>query len=92
MKPNTRQAMYNLISQINERVPMQLSEDDICRDKDDCRSCSIKLVEYLTSEIESWEYRLEQGDVPDFKDLSRLTRSATKIHQALKKNGLVIES
>ena len=92
MKPKTRQAMYNLISQINERVPMQLSEDEICRDKDDCRSCSIKLVEYLSSEIESWEYRLQQGDVPSFKDLSRLTRTATKIHTALKKNGLIVDS
>lgn len=92
MKPNTRQAMYNLICEINKRVPMQLSEDEICRDKDDCKSCSIKLVEYLSGEIESWEYRLEQGDVPNFKDLSRLIRTATKIHTALKKNGLVVES
>jgi hypothetical protein len=92
MKPNTRQAMAQLIKTINENVPMELSEDEICRDKDDCRSCSIKLVEYLSGEIENWEYRLQQGDVPDFKDLSRLTRAASKIHTALKKNGLITEA
>lgn len=92
MKPDTSQAMYELIKTINENIPMQLSEDEICRDKDDCRSCSIKLVEYLSAEIESWEYRLQQGDKPDFKDLSRLTRTASKIHLALKKNGLITES
>lgn len=91
-KPSTRQAMYQLISQINQRVPLQLTEEEICRDKDDCRNCSIKLVEYLSAEIDSWQYRLDQGEVPNFKDLSRLTRTATKIYQALSKNGLVCDS
>lgn len=89
MKPNTREAMYNLIGHINDQVPLELNEDEICRDKDDCRSCSIKLVEYLNSEIENWEYRLQQGETPNFKDLSRLTRTAQKIHRALWNNGLI---
>jgi len=87
MKPDTREAMRQLIEQIRHNIPFQLSAEDIC--KDECKNCSIKLLEYLSSEIENWEYRLQQNDVPNFKDLSRLARSGKKIYQALHKSGLV---
>jgi len=87
MKPDTREAMHRLIAQIRLNIPFELSADDIC--KDECKNCSIKLLEYLSSEIESWEYRLQHDEIPNFKDLSRLARSGHKIYQALRKNGLV---
>ena len=87
MKPDTCQAMHDIIAQIREAIPLQLSVDDIC--DNDYKSCSLKLIEYLSSEIDNWEYRLQQNDVPDFRDLRRLASSGQKIHRALTKNGLI---
>lgn len=87
MKPNTSEAMRMLVSQIRESIPFELTADDICNDE--CRNCSIKLLEYLSSELDSWEYRLNQNEAPDFRDLSRLARTGMKIHRALHKNGLI---
>lgn len=89
MKPDTRVAMRSLIEQIRLNIPFALTADDICQDE--CKNCSIKLLEYLASEVDSWEYRLQQGETPNFKDLSRLARSGHKIHRALQKNGLISE-
>jgi len=63
---------------------------EIC--SDECKSCSLKLVEYLSSEMESWEYRLENDEIPNFSDLSKLARSGQKIVRALEKNGLIEHS
>ena len=56
---------------------------------DECRGCSVKLVEYIAMEIDTWEYRLDEGAIPTFGDLDRLARSCRKIHRALQRNGLV---
>lgn len=87
MKPDTCEAMRHLIGEIKRNIPLELTEDDIC--KDDCRICSVKLLEYLASEIDSWEYRLKQNERPDFRDLSRLEKSGRKIYRALQKSGLI---
>ncbi len=90
MKPSTTEAMYLLIQQIREAIPFDTQFRDVC--SEDCRGCSMKLLEYLDSELESWEYRLEQHEVPDFRDLSKLERSGRKIYKALQKNGLINQS
>lgn len=48
----------------------------------------MKLLTYLESEVENWEYRLDEGETPNFGDLNRLAKSAGKIHRVLEKNGL----
>jgi hypothetical protein len=87
MKPDTSQAMRLLIDQIREALPLHLIAEDICRDE--CKNCSIKLIEYISSEIDGWEYRLQQDEVPNFGDLEKLANSGKKIHRALEKNGLI---
>ncbi len=87
MKPSTSEAMHLLIQKIRESIPFDTQLRDVC--SEDCRGCSMKLLEYLDSELESWEYRLNQHEVPDFRDLSRLERSGRKVYKALQKNGLI---
>jgi hypothetical protein len=90
MKPSTSEAMRQLIAQIRQAIPFDTNLRDVC--SEDCRGCSMKLLEYLDSELESWEYRLDQHEVPDFRDLSKLERSGRKIYQALQKNGIISSS
>ncbi|GEM_PF-1192619 len=86
-KPDTRQAMRQLIEQIRAAIPLELDEAAACRDG--CTACSLKLVAYLASELENWEARLEAGEKPGLAELSRLARSARKIHALLAANGLL---
>ena len=87
MKPTTREAMRQLIDKIREAIPFDTEQRDVC--SSDCHGCSVKLLEYLETELESWEYRLDQNEIPDFRDLSRLEKSGCKIYKALQKNGLI---
>ena len=87
MKPNTQQAMKQLIGQIREAIPLDMPEAQMCSES--CRICSKKLLDYLSSELEEWDYRLEQGDIPNFGDLQKLERSGRKIYSILKKDGLI---
>lgn len=71
-------------------MPIDLSPEEVCADE--CRGCSIKLIEYISMEMDNWEYRLDNGIVPTFGDLDKLARSCRKIYRALLKNGLVSEA
>ena len=82
-KPRTTEVMRSIIRQARSALPLDLSPDEVCADE--CRGCSIKLVEYIAMEIDNWEYRLDEGAVPTFRDLDKLGRSCTKIHRALQK-------
>ena len=86
-RPRTTEVMHNLIREARSALPLDLSPELVCADE--CRGCSIKLVEYIAMEMDTWEYRLEAGAIPTFGDLEKLTRSCRKIHRALQKNGLV---
>ena len=81
--------MRNLILEVRSTLPLDVSPDDICADE--CRGCSIKLIEYIAMELDNWEYRLDDGVIPTFRDLDKLARSGKKIYRALLKNGLVNE-
>lgn len=87
MKPDTRTAMETLIRQIRLTLPFADRQARLCGD--DCQLCSLKLLDYLEMELESWEQRLARGDRPDFGDLNRLARSARRIQRALQRNGLL---
>ena len=86
-KPDTRTAMRNLIAQVREAIPLSLTDEQICGES--CEGCSSKLLSYLETELEDWESRLEDGDVPSLGDLDRLARQSRKIHRVLQQNGII---
>ncbi len=89
-KPRTTEAMRNLIRTVRTVLPIDLSPEAVC--SDECRGCSIKLIEYIAMEMDNWEYRLDDGAIPTFRDLDKLARSCNKIYRALLKNGLLQEA
>ena len=87
MKPNTVDAMHDLIKEIKNSLPFNKIKADFCSDT--CAGCSIKLIDFLADEIEHWQHQLNQGAVPNFKDLNKLAKMAKKIHAVLLKNHLI---
>ena len=88
-KPDSKTAMLLLIERIRELIPFDVPEAVTCSDKNSCEGCSVKLMQYLELELDSWEQKLNEGYVPDFKDLSKLEKTARKIYQTLERNALV---
>ncbi|MDY7115538.1 hypothetical protein RAN53_04205 [Halomonas sp. SSL-5] len=87
-RPDLGTAMHRLIREMRTRVPFATPEASLCRGP--CRGCSKKLLEFLDTELEEWEDRLEEGEVPRFGDLKRLEKLATKVMAALRRNGLIV--
>lgn len=87
-KPGTREAMSSLIRQVRDTVPFDLPTEILCAKTCDY-GCPKKLMEYLDSELVSWEARLAEGENPNFGEIQRLGKTAQKIHRVLQKNGLV---
>ncbi len=87
MKPDTRTAMRRLIGQIREAMPFDLPEARVCEGP--CDGCSMKLLDYLESDLEGWERRLDEGETPNLGDLAQLARTGRKIHRVMVANGLV---
>lgn len=86
-KPDTVTAMRDLIGHIREAIPFDAPEARICLGS--CQECSMKLLDFLASELEDGERALDAGVKPTLKDLSRLIGMARKVHDVLRKNGLV---
>ncbi len=86
-KPDTRTAMDLLIRRIRQALPFEDRAARLC--SDDCRICSLKLLDYLEQELEGWEQRLARGERPDFGDLNRLADSGRKVRRALQAGGLL---
>lgn len=86
-KPDTVTAMHNLIAEIRYTLPFDKPEAQLCTDP--CRGCSIKLLDYLASELAAWEARLAAGEKPSFADLSSLARKSRKVLSTLQANHLV---
>ncbi|RKT46495.1 hypothetical protein [Thiocapsa rosea] len=89
MKPNTRTAMQQLIGQVRAAIPFDAAQTRVC--SGDCSGCSQKLLDYLEGELAAWEQRLAEGDRPSLADLSRLAKTARKIHRVLVRNGVLSE-
>ncbi len=68
-------------------MPFGLSEAEIC--SGECIGCAKKLLEFLDQELEEWNTRLDQGEVPRLGDISKLAKTSTKIYHVLAKNNLV---
>jgi len=87
MKPNTTQAMFELIDQIKSALSMDTRTNDVCSGQ--CNACDSKLIDFISLEVEDWEQRLNSGEIPDFKDLSKLAKTGLKVHTALDKRGYI---
>ncbi len=88
-KPPVARAMRELIARIRAEIPFDAPLERICGD--DCRSCSLKLLEFLEAELGAWEARIDDGERPGLAELSKLERTARKVHRALARNGLIDE-
>lgn len=89
MKPNTRLAMQNVIDEVRSAIPFDATEADLCADSKSCTGCSLKLIEFLDVELDDWQYKLDQNEIPNFGDIQKLVKSSKKIFNVLKINGLV---
>ncbi|MGD2118285.1 MAG: hypothetical protein PVG66_08000 [Chromatiales bacterium] len=82
--------MHNLIQQVRQVIPFDLPEARVCSPHgESCIGCPQKLLEYLEMELDNWQDRLQQGEVPNFGDLDKLAKSSKKIHAIMVKNGLI---
>ena len=88
MKPKTDVVMVTIIQQIRETFPFDISEEELCAET--CSyGCPKKLLEYMHLEITEWERRLENGYIPNFRDIQKLSKTGKKIYRVLEKNNLV---
>ncbi len=88
MKPKTTVVMSSIIEQVRAVFPFGMTEEELCADT--CtHGCPKKLLEYLDMEITDWEQRLENGEIPNFGDIRKLSGSSEKIHRALVKNHIL---
>lgn len=88
MKPKTDVVMGNMIQQVKESFPFDISEEELCAVT--CsHGCPKKLMEYMQMEIADWEQRLEQGEIPNFADVKKFSKTGLKIYRVLAKNDLV---
>jgi hypothetical protein len=89
MRSDTRTAMRQLIDQVRGAIPFDAVPTRVC--SGDCSGCSQKLLDYLDGELAAREQRLAEGDRPSLADLSRLSKTARKIHRVLVRNGILSE-
>ena len=79
--------MQQLIEATREKIPFDSIEANICTGQ--CNKCSVKVLEYLDSELESWEYRLQSGELPSFGDINQMSQTSKKIYRIMAKNNFV---
>ena len=89
MKPDTANAMRQLIDQARDAIPFDRPEAQVCTGL--CTGCSVKLLDYLDRQLSEWETRIAAGERPSLADLSRLGGASRKVYRALAANGLVAE-
>jgi hypothetical protein len=87
VKPKTPVAMQQLIQQVRETLPFGMPESQLCADE--CKGCSLKLLEFLDLELMDWEDRLEKGEVPSLGDVQRMAKISLKIRAVLERNGVL---
>ncbi len=87
MKPKTPIAMQQLIQQIREALPFDAPGSYLC--VDNCKGCSIKLLEFLDAELTGWEQRLEEGETPGLGDIQHIAKLSRKIYKVLDNNGVI---
>lgn len=86
--PDSRSAMLWLIDQVRHTIPF--GHPVVCTGA--CQGCSVKLLEYLDGELAAWEQHVNAGGRVGLAELSRLARTARKVHAVLVRNGLIAET
>lgn len=86
-KPDTSEAMNDLIFEVRQAIDFDLPKSRLCHGP--CTGCSKKLMEFLDTELEEWEYKLAQEETPSFGDIRSLAKKSKKIYGVLKINGIV---
>ena len=89
-KPDTSTAMTQLIDQVREAIPFDTPAEKLCAGP--CTGCPKKLMEYLDSELEDWEYKLDSAEAPSLGDVRKLGKTSQKIYNVLKKNNLIVDA
>lgn len=79
--------MLQLIDEVRMVFPFDLPRAQVCGDE--CRGCSVKLLVFLESELDSWESRLAAGEDPGLAELSQLIRTTRKVGRVLENSGLM---
>ncbi|MCK7579003.1 MAG: hypothetical protein MZV65_26910 [Chromatiales bacterium] len=79
--------MRDLIRRVRADLPFEASEAQVCTGI--CQGCSRKLLDFLASELDDWEQRLDAGERPGLGDLSRLMQTSRKVRCVLIRNGLI---
>jgi hypothetical protein len=79
--------MRLLIRQVRDAMPFDVPRARVCTGL--CNGCSVKLLDYLDTQLSDWEARLAAGERPGLADLSRLGGTSRKAYRALAANGLV---
>jgi hypothetical protein len=88
MKPKTDVIMADIIQQIREKFPFDISEEELCAET--CsHGCPKKLLEYMETEITDWEQRLAGHEIPNFRDVDKLSKTGCKIYRILEMNHLL---
>jgi hypothetical protein len=87
MKPDAPTALRQLIDEVRQTLPFDLPEARVCNGP--CDGCSLKLLDFLEMELAAWERRLDEGEKPGLAELSRLAKTARRIHRILHRNGLL---
>jgi len=87
VKPKTPAAMQQLIQQVRETLPFNMPQAYVCADE--CKGCSLKLLEFLDLELMDWEDRLQRGEVPGLKDIQHMAKISQRIYKVLDKNGVL---
>lgn len=88
-KPAVAIAMRDLIRQLRLSLPFGAPEASICSGL--CQGCSRKLLDFLASELDDWERRLDAGECPGLRDLSHLLQTSRKVQRLLIRNGLIAD-
>ncbi len=79
--------MQQLIQQVREMLPFGTPQGYVCADE--CKGCSLKLLEFLDLELMDWEDRLQQGEIPSLADIQRIAKISRKVYKILDKNGVL---
>jgi hypothetical protein len=82
-RPDSTTAMRILIAQIRTALPLDAPAVPEC--SGDCQRCAVKLLEFLTLELDSWELRLAQQERPTLADLSQLVRHARAVQAVVQR-------
>ncbi|SDX66333.1 hypothetical protein SAMN05421644_1095 [Allochromatium warmingii] len=85
-KPDVPTVMRTLIAQTRATLPFDAPDAQLC--SGNCHGCSRKLLEFLDTELMSWEQRLDAGERPGLAELSRLLQTVGKIERVLMRNGI----